>query len=151
MSDFLRAFTKPERTMEFIKMKKIALFSVIALSALMVGCSSTQKCDTDSKACGTAQCGTADCDPSTCEKPGCDKKAACPLGAKKACGADCTKPCCANKKACGADCTKPCCANKQACAHPNTTFACPKCKDGKACCADCAAKAAAGCPDCKVG
>ena len=142
MSDFLRAFTKLERTMEFIKMKKIALFSIVALSALMVGCSSTQTRDCDGQACDTAQCeDAANCDTSTCEKPSCDKKAACPTGAK-ACPTGA-------KKACDADCTKPCCAT--ACAHPNTTFTCPKCKDGKPCCADCAAKAAAGCSDCKVG
>ncbi len=37
-------------------------------------------------------------------------------GAKKGCGTDCTKPCCADKvkdkKACGPDCQKACCADK---------------------------------------
>ena len=109
-------------------MKKIALFSIVALSALMVGCSSTQTRDCDDNACGTAQCAdAANCESSTCEKASCEKKA------------------------CPADCAKACCADKAACTHPNTTFSCPNCKDGKACCADCAVKAAAACPDCMKG
>lgn len=74
-------------------MKKIALFSVIALSALMVGCSTTQtrECDS-SKPCDPASCtDTANCDPSSCDKPACPKKgAACPTEAKAAncCGQD---------------------------------------------------------------
>ena len=118
-------------------MKKITLFSVIAFSALMVGCSSTQSRDNakcDLKACDTKQCDdAANCDPSKCDKPECPKQAkACPTGAK----------------ACGADCTKPCCASKSACTHPNSTFECAKCEPGKPCCPDCASKAAASCPDC---
>ncbi len=39
----------------------------------------------------------------------------CQGGAQKACGAGCTKPCCADEskiKACAPDCNKPCCADK---------------------------------------
>ncbi|MBL4699467.1 MAG: hypothetical protein JKX70_11610 [Phycisphaerales bacterium] len=78
-------------------MKKIALFSVIALSALMVGCSSTETRDYDSEACDTAAkeaCATE------------AKAAACPTeGMKKMDCADDMK-----KMDCGKDCTKPCCA-----------------------------------------
>ncbi len=90
-------------------MKKIALFSVIALSALMVGCSSTETRDYDAEACDTAALceDAANCDPSTCEKPNCPKKAeACATKATKAAGC----PSEAKKAACGTDCTKPCCS-----------------------------------------
>ena len=129
-------------------MKKIALFSVIALSALMVGCTSTQTRDCDGKACDDAQvcADPANCDASKCEKPDCAKKAAaCPTGAAKACPTGA-------KAACGDDCTKPCCADKAAaCTHANTAFVCPNgaCTADKPCCGDCAAKIAALCPDCK--
>ncbi len=54
-----------------------------------------------------------------CDIATCKDLEAC-AGRKKACGQDCTKPCCANKakdckgkkEACGPDCTKPCCADK---------------------------------------
>ncbi len=136
-------------------MNKIALFGVLAFSALMVGCSSTQTCDTDNKMCNTAQCADgADCDPSNCDKADCKKGAkVCTDGAQD-CKDGCSKPCCESKgdKKCDGDCTKACCDKEgeqaSACTHPNTTFECAKCTEGSPCCAGCAAKAAAGCPDC---
>jgi YHS domain-containing protein len=54
----------------------------------------------------------------------------CKGGAQKACGAGCTKPCCADKakvKACAPDCNKPCCANKaKACPAGCTKPCCAK-------------------------
>jgi len=97
-------------------MKKMALIGLVAVSALMVGCSSTQcrdgsDCgDCDSKcetACETAcnhtnttfECANADCKPGAACCGDCAKKMAemCPDCAKhaKTCGPDCTKPCCA--------------------------------------------------------
>jgi len=112
-------------------MNKIALFGALAISALLVGCSSTQTCDTDNKMCNTAQCADgADCDPSNCDKANCKKGA-------KMCKDGCTKPCCGEKG-----------DKMSSCTHPNTTFECAKCTEGSPCCAGCAAKAAAGCPDC---
>jgi YHS domain-containing protein len=64
---------------------------------------------------------------------------ACKGGAKKACGASCTKPCCANKakaKACAPDCNKPCCAAKVKTCGPGCT---------KPCCANKAKACPPGC------
>ncbi len=99
-------------------MNKIALFSVIAVSALMVGCSSTQtrsdngsmegmkECNMEkgdqAKACPTEAKKKMDCGKMGGKKGmDCDK-----MGGKKDCGKM------GDKKAmdCGPDCTMPCCA-----------------------------------------
>lgn len=85
-------------------MKKVILLSAIAISALMVGCSSTETRECDGNAdCKPALCeDAANCDPSKCDKPDCAKKAqACADGAK-ACPSE-AKADCAQKKACDAD------------------------------------------------
>jgi len=87
------------------KMKKFALLGAIAISALMVGCTSTETRDCADKGdCKPALCeDAANCNPADCTKEKCPKKAACPseakacpTGDKVACGPDCTKPCCAS-------------------------------------------------------
>lgn len=87
-------------------MKKVILLSAIAISALMVGCSSTETrddaCASQAATCPDgAKCDQAKCDKASCDKANCAKKAqACADGAK---------------------------------ACPSAAKACPDCKDGKMC------------------
>ncbi len=75
----------------------------------------------------------------------------CRTEAKKACGPDCAKPCCAEaKKACGPDCAKPCCAEATLCAkcgEVGGSDACCK-LEGKKVCTQC--NLIAGSPGCKA-
>ncbi len=94
-------------------MKKIALIGIAAVSALMVGCSSTQcrdgdNCGSDCKdACCMKECNHAN---STFECPNCEPG----------------KPCCA-------DCAKKMAEMCPDCAAKKAAHACPDCKDGQAC------------------
>ena len=108
-------------------MKKFALLGAMALTALMVGCSSTQTRDdacADKPSCTATACtheNTAFKCPNC--KPG--------------------EPCCAG------------CAKKAAEMCPDckgkAAMACPDCKDGKMCAKCEAMKSAKACPDCKDG
>jgi len=96
-------------------MKKFALIGIAALSALMVGCSSTECRDDDS--CGM-ECKDACC-MTACDHANSTFK--CP---NPECSAD--KPCCA-------DCAKKFSEMCPDCAAKKAAHACPDCKDGKAC------------------
>ena len=78
--------------------KKFALIGLVAASALLIGCSSTQSRDGD--ACGdkAACCGTCGGDEAKGDCCGTCGGAehAHEHGDKKVCGPDCTKPCCAS-------------------------------------------------------
>lgn len=87
---------------------KFALIGLVAASAMLIGCSSTQCRDGDTCATGEAACcgscqSEKDC---SCGACGADKESCCGTcgggehahdhGDKKVCGPDCTKPCCAS-------------------------------------------------------
>ncbi|MEX0876084.1 MAG: hypothetical protein WD114_01375 [Phycisphaerales bacterium] len=106
-------------------MKRVAFFSAIALSALMVGCSSTQTrdgkdcCEGDKAECCMMQCDHAN---TAFECPNCEPGKPCCAGCAAKAAAMC--PDCEGKdsaKACGD------------CKDKKTAHACPDCKDGQAC------------------
>lgn len=78
--------------------KKFALIGLVAVSAMMIGCSSTQCRDGDTCAEKTACCGNCadgEAKGQCCGTCAGDKHAH-SHGEKKACGPDCAKPCCAS-------------------------------------------------------
>jgi hypothetical protein len=99
--------------------KKFALIGLVAASAMLIGCSSTQcrdggTCGDKEACCGTCggECGDKACNHanSTFECPNCEPG--------KPCCADCAKKmaemcpdCASHAKTCGPDCKKPCCAS----------------------------------------
>ena len=77
-------------------MNKLALLGVVAISALMVGCSSTQSRDCADKGdCKPALCAdAANCDPANCDKAKCAGKAEACSSEAKACASEKKADCC---------------------------------------------------------
>jgi hypothetical protein len=83
-------------------MKRVFLFGAIAISTLMVGCSSTETRDCDTKACDKAAicADAAKCNPADCDKEKCTEGV-------KACASEGKSDCCGS---CGGDeAAKECC------------------------------------------